>query len=62
MGNPGWTFSRIHLLEKVWGYDDDAGEETVTAHMSNLHHKLGPEGADLVRIVRGVGYAYEQEE
>ncbi len=61
MGNPGWAFSRSHLLEKVWGYEDDAGEETVTAHMSNLRRKLGTEGADLIRTVRGVGYAYEQE-
>jgi DNA-binding response OmpR family regulator len=61
MGNPGWAFSRSHLLEKVWGYDDEAGEDTVTAHMSNLRRKLGPEGSDLIRTVRGVGYAYEQE-
>lgn len=61
MGNPGWAFSRSHLLEKVWGYDDEAGEDTVTAHMSNLRRKLGPEGADLIRTIRGVGYAYEQE-
>ncbi|MCL4531687.1 MAG: winged helix-turn-helix domain-containing protein, partial [Actinobacteria bacterium] len=40
---------------------DEAGEETVTAHMSNLRRKLGPEGTDLIRTVRGVGYAYEQE-
>jgi DNA-binding response OmpR family regulator len=61
MGNPGWAFSRSHLLEKVWGYDDEAGEDTVTAHMSNLRRKLGRQGADLIRTVRGVGYAYEQE-
>jgi len=61
MGNPGWAFSRSHLLQKVWGYDDEAGEDTVTAHMSNLRRKLGPEGADLIRTIRGVGYAYEEE-
>ncbi|MCL4371365.1 MAG: response regulator transcription factor [Chloroflexi bacterium] len=61
MGNPGWAFSRSHLLEKVWGYDDEAGEDTVTAHMSNLRRKLGPEGADLIRTIRGVAHAYEQD-
>jgi len=61
MRNPGWAFSRSHLLEKVRGYNDEAGEDTVTAHVSNLRRKLGEEGADLIRTVRGVGYAYQQE-
>lgn len=61
MRNPGWTFTRSHLLEKVWSYSDDAGEETITAHMSNLRRKLGPSGAALIRTVRGVGYAYQEE-
>ncbi len=60
LANPGWAFTRSHLLEKVWGYSDEAGEETVTAHMSNLRQKLGTAGAQLIRTVRGVGYAYEE--
>ncbi len=61
MANPGWAFSRSHLLEKVWGYIDGAGEETVTAHVSNLRRKLGPSGAGLIRTVHGVGYAYQED-
>lgn len=61
MANPGWAFTRSHLLEKVWGYNDEAGEETVTAHVSNLRRKLGPAGVTLLRTVRGVGYAYQEE-
>ena len=61
MANPGWAFTRAHLLEKVWGYQDEAGEDTVTAHVSNLRRKLGSEGVRLIRTVRGAGYAYEQE-
>jgi len=60
MGNPGWSFTRSHLLQKVWGFDDESGEETVTAHISNLRRKLGPEGAGFVRTVHGVGYAYQE--
>ena len=62
MGNPGWVFTRAHLLEEVWGYSDEAGEETVTAHVSNLRQKLGDAGAQLIRTMRGVGYAYQEEE
>ncbi len=61
MANPGWAFTRSHLLEKVWGYSDEAGEETVTAHISNLRRKLGSNGAELIRTVRGVGYAYQED-
>ena len=60
MTNPGWVFTRAHLLDKVWGYADEAGEATVTAHMSNLRLKLGPEGAALVHTIRGTGYAYDE--
>lgn len=60
MANPGWAFARSHLLEKVWGYNDEAGEETVTVHISNLRRKLGPDGSVLIRTVRGIGYAYQE--
>jgi DNA-binding response OmpR family regulator len=60
MTNPGWAFTRSHLLEKVRGYDDAAGEDSVTAHLSNLRRKLGPGGASLIRTVRGAGYVYEE--
>lgn len=60
VSNPGWVFTRSHLLEKVWGYDTDNGEETVTVHVSNLRQKLGPAGSDLIRTVRAVGYIYEE--
>ena len=62
MANPGWAFSRSHLLDKVWGYTEGAGEETVTAHVSNLRRKLEPAGAGLIRTVHGVGYAYQEPE
>jgi DNA-binding response OmpR family regulator len=62
MTNPGWAFTRSHLLETLRGYDDAAGEDSITAHLSNLRRKLGPDGAHLIRTVRGVGYAYEESD
>lgn len=62
MGHPGWTFTRSHLLEKIWGYDDNAGEATVTTHISNLRHKLSLRGMNVIRTVRSVGYAYTNRE
>ena len=60
VSNPGWVFTRSHLLEKVWGYDSDSGEETVTVHVSNMRQKLGSDGTKLIRTVRAVGYIYEE--
>ncbi|MEM9778094.1 MAG: response regulator transcription factor [Chloroflexota bacterium] len=60
ISNPGWVFTRSHLLEKVWGYNTDNGEETVTVHVSNLRQKLGKDGSELIRTVRAVGYLYEE--
>lgn len=62
MANPGWVFTRSHLLEKVRGYVDAAGEESITVHLSNLRRKLGPDGGDLIRTVRGAGYAYQEDD
>lgn len=62
MENAGWAFTRVHLLETVWGYEEGLGEETVTVHVSNLRQKLGEDGGQFIRTVRGVGYAYEEKE
>lgn len=61
MEHPGWAFTRSHLLDQVWGFTDEAGEDTVTAHISNVRRKLGPDGGALIRTVRGLGYAYEED-
>jgi DNA-binding response OmpR family regulator len=61
VSNPGWVFTRTHLLAKVWGFQDEAGEASVTVHMSNLRAKMG-EGALVIRTVRTVGYSYQEEQ
>jgi DNA-binding response OmpR family regulator len=60
--HPGWVFTRNHLLEKIWGYSDPDGEETVTAHISNLRRKLNDRDAQLIRTTHGKGYAYQEDE
>src|SRR5919106_1862008 len=53
---PGVVLSRERLLMEVWGYRDGYGARTVDSHIRALRRKLGP---DLIRTVRGVGYAME---
>ena len=56
--SPGRVLSRERLLEEVWGWDDptQAPTRTVDSHVKAVRRKLG---ADVVRTVHGVGYAFE---
>jgi DNA-binding response OmpR family regulator len=53
MGEPGRTFTRAELVERVLG--GAAEERTVDAHIKELPRKLGPHGLR-VKTVRGAGY------
>jgi DNA-binding response OmpR family regulator len=55
---PGRTFSRTELAERVFGYQRDAQERTLDAHVMNLRRKIEPERgkASVVVTVFGVGY------
>jgi DNA-binding response OmpR family regulator len=51
------VFPREQLLAEVWGYSAAVGTRTVDVHVAQLRGKLGR--PDLIRTVRGVGYAVE---
>jgi DNA-binding response OmpR family regulator len=53
--HPDVVFTRERLMRDVWGYADVAGARTVDSHVATLRRKLG---AELVRTVHGVGYAF----
>lgn len=57
MSHPGRVFSREQLLSQVWGYAAVVGTRTVDVHVAQVRAKLGQ--ADVIRTVRGVGYAAE---
>ena len=55
---PGRVFRRDELIERVWGGAYDGNDRVVDVHVSNLRQKLADAGGDdLIRTVRGVGYA-----
>jgi DNA-binding response OmpR family regulator len=53
---PERVFSRYELVNRVRGYEYAGYERTIDSHVKNLRHKLGPEGAEVVETVLGVGY------
>lgn len=56
--HPNRTYSRDALLRRVWGFDYYGGSRTVDVHVRRVRAKLGPELAQRLETVRGVGYLW----
>ena len=58
MEKPGRVWSREQLLDRVWGRDIYVDTRTVDVHIGRLRKALCVHGGeDLLRTVRGAGYA-----
>jgi len=58
MEKPGRVWSREQLLDRVWGRDIYVDTRTVDVHIGRLRKALCKDGGDdLLRTVRGAGYA-----
>ena len=57
MREPGRTFTRDQIIDRVFGYDFDGYDRTVDAHVANLRRRLGT-NARHVHTVYGVGYRF----
>lgn len=57
---PGRVFSRVQLLDKVWGYNHDGYEHTVNSHINRLRAKIeaDPSNPRYILTVWGVGYKF----
>jgi DNA-binding response OmpR family regulator len=58
--HPEKVFSRLDLLNQVWGYQHDGYEHTVNTHINRLRAKIESDPADPARIltVWGKGYRF----
>ncbi|HEX9926054.1 MAG TPA: response regulator transcription factor [Anaerolineae bacterium] len=58
---PGRAFTRLELLNEVFGFDYEGLERTVDVHVMNLRKKIEPEPDQprYVITVPGVGYRFE---
>ena len=56
--NPNRVFTRDQLLDEVWGFDYYGDSRTVDVHVRRVRAKLGPELAQRLETVRGVGYLW----
>jgi DNA-binding response OmpR family regulator len=60
---PGRVYTRFELVDKVQGYQYEAYERTIDAHIKNLRRKLDEDARDprLILTVYGRGYAFAEE-
>ena len=59
---PGRTFTRDQIIQRVFGYEFDGFDRTIGAHISNLLERMsaanGKESPTYIRTVYGVGYKF----
>ncbi len=53
---PGKIFTRIQLMDEIWGTDTDTGWETVTVHIGRLRKHFESWDEFRIESVRGLGY------
>ncbi len=53
---PGKIFTRIQLMDEIWGSESDTGWETVTVHIGRLRKRFEGWSEFEIESVRGLGY------
>lgn len=61
--SPGRVYSRMELLDSVWGISHQGYEHTVNSHINRLRSKLSSvlDGKHCIETVWGVGYKLNEE-
>lgn len=64
IGEPERAFTRLQLLDRVFGFAYDGAERTVDVHVTNLRRKLraASGGPAFVATVYGVGYRFDEKD
>ena len=60
--NPGKTYTRMQLLNRVWGYEFEGFEHTVNSHINRLRSKIeqNMNEPEFILTTWGVGYKFRE--
>ena len=62
MSHPERVYSRVQLLDNVWGENIYVEERTIDVHIRRLRKVMEPYNCDIyIQTVRGVGYRFSAE-
>lgn len=53
---PDVIFTRMQLMDEIWGMDTETGERTVNVHINRLRERFGQYPEFEIVTVRGLGY------
>lgn len=56
LSSPGRAFTRMQLLDDVWGWDTTSAENTVNVHVNRLRTRFADWDDFEIQTVRGLGY------
>lgn len=58
---PGKIFTRMELMDEIWGMDSSSDEQTVNVHIKRLRDKFKDYDEFKIITVRGLGYKVEKK-
>lgn len=53
---PGKIFTRLILMDEIWGYESETDEKTVNVHINRLRERFSDYPEFTIVTVRGLGY------
>jgi DNA-binding response OmpR family regulator len=53
---PGIIFTRLQLMDEIWGFDADISDHTLNVHISRLRERFNGWDEFEIATIRGVGY------
>lgn len=56
LSHPGKIFTRIQIMDEIWGMETASGDLTVNVHINRLRNKFGENPYFRIVAVKGVGY------
>ncbi len=56
LSSPNKIFTKIQLMDEIWGFDCDTGWETLTVHIGRLRKRFKDFKEFSIENVRGLGY------
>ena len=56
LSSPGKIFTRIQIMDEIWGYDCDTASDTVTVHSARLRKRFENWPEFSIESIRGLGY------
>lgn len=54
--SPGRTYTRMQLLDEIWGWDTESAERTVDVHVNRVRTRFAGWEEFSIETIRGLGY------